>query len=146
MILPDLTTVQPALLTIPPVREVEMEVVFGTPSKNCTGSGICMVASRLPAQQWIPCPHAPVVIHYDPGHELVFRFRKQRLPEIVVQDYFSSKEFLVEEPFSLPVRLIRMWGLQQTHIPAGYYQLEEYCQEWRLYFPLITAYVSNIKT
>lgn len=114
-----------------------MEVVFGTPSRNCSGTGICMIASRLPQGQDIPCPHAPAIIHCDPsGHELVFRFRKQRLTDRVVQEYFSSSYFLVEEAFSLPQRLIRMWGLPMSSIPPGRYSLEEYSREWRLYFPL----------
>lgn len=95
-----------------------------------------MVASRLPAQQFIPCPHAPVIIHYDPENELVFRFRKQRLSDRVVQDFFSSNTFLVEESFSLPQRLIRTWNLPISSIPPGRYSLEEYSREWRLYFPL----------
>jgi len=114
-----------------------MEVVFGTPSRNCSGTGICMIASQLPQGHIIPCPHAPAIIHCDPlGHELVFRFRKQRLPDMVVQDYFSSNIFVVEEAFSLPQRLIRMWDLPIGSIPPGRYFLEEYSREWRLYFPL----------
>jgi hypothetical protein len=66
----------------------------------------------------------------------VFRFRKQRLTDRVVQEYFSSSYFLVEEAFSLPQRLVRMWGLPVGTIPVGRYSLEEYSREWRLYFPL----------
>ena len=93
MIQSTLESVHPALLLSPPVREVEMEVVFGTPSRNCSGTGICMIASRLPQGHDIPCLHAPAIIHCDPGHEIVFRFRKQRLTDRVVQEYFSSSCF-----------------------------------------------------
>lgn len=113
-----------------------MEVVFGTPSRNCAGTGICMIANRFPQGHTVSCPHAPVIIHCDPGHELVFRFRKQRLSERIVQTYFSTDLFLVEEAFSLPQRLIRMWGLPVGKIPSGRYLVEEYSTEWRLYFPL----------
>jgi hypothetical protein len=137
MVHSNLEILHPALLLSAPIREVEMEVVFGTPSRNCSGTGICMIASRLPQGHDIPCPHAPAIIHCDPsGHEIVFRFRKQRLNDRVVQEYFSSSYFLVEEAFSLPQRLVRMWGLPMSSIPPGRYSLEEYSREWRLYFPL----------
>ncbi len=98
-----------------------------------------MIASRLPHGKHIPCPHAPAIIHCDPSvHELVFRFRKQRLSDRIVQTFFSSSYFLVEEAFSLPQRLIRMWGLPLGSIPPGRYFMEEYSVEWRLYFPLNT--------
>lgn len=136
MVISTQETFHPTLFASPPIREVEMEVVFGTPSRNCSGTGICMIAGRLPQGKVIPCPHAPVIIHCDPKHELVFRFRKQRLSDKIVQDYFSSNIFVVEEAFSLPQRLIRMWDLPIGSIPPGRYFLEEYSREWRLYFPL----------
>lgn len=129
-------TAHPALLPLPPVKEVEMEVVFGTPSRNCSGSGICMITSRFPDGYTIPCPHARAIIHFSPGEELVFRFRKQRLCNRAVQAYFSPGFFLVEEPFSLPQRLVRQWSLPITQVSPGRYLLEEYSSEWRLYFPL----------
>lgn len=131
-----LGTASPPQLPLPPVREVDMEVVFGTPSKNCSGNGICMLASRLPRYYLIPCPHAPVTIHYMGGQELVFRFRKKYLCDRAVQTYFSSPRFLVEEAVALPQRLIRLWNLTIDRIPPGQYALEEYSREWRLYIPL----------
>ena len=120
----------------PPIREVEMEVVFGTPSKNCSGTGICMIASRLPQGYLISCPHAPVIIHCIPNQELVFRFRKNRLSDSAVQAYFSAGFFPVEEAFTLPQKLIRLWALPIDTIPPGRYLLEEYSREWRIYFSL----------
>lgn len=128
-----------AALIFPPIREVEMEVVFGTPSKNCSGTGICMIASLFPQEYTIPCPHAPAIIHCVPNQELVFRFRKHRLCDRAAQAYFSAGFFLVEEPFALPQRLIRQWALPIDTIPPGRYLLEEYSGEWRLYFPLQPA-------
>ncbi|MCB9316685.1 MAG: hypothetical protein H6569_11145 [Lewinellaceae bacterium] len=127
---------QAILLANTSVREVEMEVVFGTPSKNCAGAGICLISSRFPDKYKIPCPHAPAIIHFLPGGELVFRFRKTRITTPALRAYFKSSDFLVEEAFDLPKRLIQRWQLPKTQVPPGRYLLEEYSQEWRLYFPL----------
>ncbi len=136
MILAKIKTAPPGLLLAPPVREVEMEVVFGTPSKNCSGAGVCMIAGRFPEGYQIACPHAPAIIHFLPGNELVFRFRKKHLNPDLVRRYFSAKRFVVEEPFRLPAQLVEQWKLPVRTVPAGYYAAEEYTQEWRLYFNL----------
>ena len=118
------------------IREVEMEVVFGTPSKNCSGAGICLIANRFPKGYSVPCPHAPASIHMVSRRELVFRFRKRNLTEKAAAGYFTRRYFQVEEAFLLPKRLVRMWRLSAASVSPGQYLLEEYSQEWRLYFPL----------
>ena len=118
------------------IREVEMEVVFGTPSKNCSGAGVCLIAGRFPEGYKIACPHAPAHIHFLPGNEIVFRFRKKNLDDHIVRSYFNRKYFTVEESFQLPKPLVERWNLSTGCIPAGRYPLEEYSREWRLYFSL----------
>ncbi|MBK6929476.1 MAG: hypothetical protein IPH12_00930 [Saprospirales bacterium] len=118
------------------IRDVEMEVVFGTPSKNCSGAGICLITNRIRQGYEIPCPHTPARIHYLPNQELVFRFRKRYLSEATVQAYFRSGFFLVEESFCLPRLLVRRWNLPLDQIQAGRYPVEEFALEWRLYFPI----------
>lgn len=118
------------------IRDVEMEVIFGTPSKNCSGAGICLIANRSTRWETITCPHAPAIIHCLPDQELVFRFRKRHLSSEAVQAFFKDNKFLVEECFRLPIRLVRQWALPFGQIQPGCYLLEEYSQEWRLYFPI----------
>lgn len=116
------------------IQEVEMEVVFGTPSKNCSGAGVCLIAGRFPEGYKIACSHAPARIHFLPGNELVFRFRKHALNNRIIQRYFKANSFLVEEPFQLPRQLVDQWSLPVQNIAAGQYPVQEFAQEWRLYF------------
>lgn len=117
-------------------KEAEVEVVFGTPSRNCEGSGICMVTSRFPAGYTVPCPHARAIIYCDTERrELVFRFPKRYLSEITLKRLKDNDVFVVEEPFRIPQVLIRRWGLSGRYISAGRYPIEVYSTEWRLYFP-----------
>lgn len=119
------------------IREAEMEVVFGTPSRNCEGSGICMVTGRFPPGYSIPCPHARVIIYCDiDAEELVFRFPKRYLSDDIIKRFFSKNYFTVEESFRIPLQLVRRWRLPGRYIPAGCYPIELYSREWRLYFPL----------
>ncbi len=118
------------------IQEAEMEVVFGTPSRNCEGSGICMVTGRFPPGYTIVCPHARAIIYCDMNEkELVFRFPKRYLSDDIVKRFFSKDFFTVEEPFRLPIQLVRRWRLPGRYVAAGYYPIEIYSTEWRLYFP-----------
>ena len=119
------------------IREVEMEVIFGTPSKNCCGAGVCLITNRFPKGYTVPCPHAPASIHYLPGPELVFRFQKHRLCDRSLQAFFQKKNFRVEEAFSLPDSLQKKWELEGSWVPAGEYPIEAFSREYRLYFPLL---------
>lgn len=117
-------------------REAEVEVVFGTPSRNCEGSGICMVTSRFPGGHTVPCPHARAIIYCDKeSKELIFRFPKRYLSELAQKRLSDNEVFVVEESFLIPQPLIRQWGLPGRYIPAGRYPIEAYSTEWRLYFP-----------
>lgn len=115
-------------------RQMEMEVVFGTPSKNCDGAGVCMLMHRLPKIPDIRCPHAPAIIHCSPGRELIFRFRETDLDGVEVQTYFKQDFFLVEEAFRLPPSLVRKWNIPVRFIQPGRYPLIKFYREWRLYF------------
>ena len=126
-----------AALTLPfdaSPRQMEMEVVFGTPSKNCDGAGVCMLIHRLPKSLDIRCPHAPAIIHCSPGRELIFRFRKNDLNGLAIQAYFTSEYFLVEEAFRIPPSLVRKWNLPVRWIQPGRYPIAKFYREWRVYF------------
>ncbi|MCS6929732.1 MAG: hypothetical protein NZM43_09565 [Saprospiraceae bacterium] len=119
-----------------PIREAEVEVIFGTPSRNCEGSGICMVTGRFPNGYTVSCPHAPAIIYCEQEREeLVVRFQKRHLTEAVLKRLTESEMFLVEEPFCIPRQLVQRWGLPNRYIPAGRYPVEVYSKEYRLYLP-----------
>ncbi|MEQ1744483.1 MAG: hypothetical protein ABMA02_03590 [Saprospiraceae bacterium] len=117
-------------------QSVRAEVVFGTPSKYCSGNGICMVSYRPLRLTDISCPHAPVRIRRVPGEGLVFLFAKEHLTNETLRPYFSGNLFVVEERFALPMQLVKAWQLTSSWVPPGVYGMEEYTREWRLFLPL----------
>ena len=117
-------------------QEVRMEVVFGTPSQNCIGSGVCMVMSRLPRTRVLPCPHAPARVSYQ-SERLVFRFSKSEVTRKDALKHFGSSFFLVNEPFSLPVLAKRHLGLPGVWVQAGLYPIEQTAQDWIIGFKLM---------
>lgn len=127
---------EPIAYQFPDAHTARVEVVFGTPSKQCSGSGICIVTSAPLIRTPIICPHAPARLRRVPGEGLVFLFAKKHINTDVLMAYFASPYFLVEEPFALPRRLVKDWHLPTSWVAPGCYELEAYHYEWRLYIPL----------
>jgi hypothetical protein len=116
---------------------IRTEVIFGTPSQNCIGSGICMIMSRLPVRQPLRCPHAPAWIYFEQD-QLVFRFSKSAMLREEVKSRFSTPWFLVMESFQLPRHFARQLGLPSSWVPPGLYKVTETNQDWFLTFQLKT--------
>lgn len=115
--------------------EVKMEVVFGTPSQNCIGSGVCMLMNRFPRHKQLPCPHAPAWISFEYG-QLVFRFSKAEVLRADVASRLDPPWFLVEESFPVPRCAVRHLGLPAQHVSPGIYRIVETNKDWFLAFPL----------
>lgn len=119
------------------VKEIRMEVVFGTPSQNCIGSGICMVMSRLPSIQPLRCPHAAAWISYAHG-QLRFRFSKSEVEREDAVRRFDSPWFLVRESFQISRYTARRLGMASPWISPGVFPIIETDKDWILTFPLLT--------
>jgi hypothetical protein len=127
------------LIIIIPSLEVKMEVVFGTPSQNCIGSGVCMVMHHLPQRYPLYCPHAPAIISYE-GVQLLFRFIKTEMKRSDAATRFESPWFVVEEEFRMPKSTARRLGMPSEWVRPGVYAIEETPKEWQLRF-----YVFGVK-
>ncbi len=112
-------------------KEIRMEVVFGTPSQNCIGSGICMVMNRLPPN--LRCPNAPVWVSYENGM-LAFRFLKSEMLREDAQSRFESPWFFVEESFQLPRYTARRLGMTTHWVSPGLYPIGDTAKDWVLAF------------
>lgn len=132
MVYPSVCAPLHAMLPFSPFLEVKTEVVFGSPSQNCGGSGICMMISRLPKARVLSCPHAPAFVAVV-GDGLRFRFLKDQQMEPYAWRYFSTGYFEILEAYRLPLSISRGLGLFGMGLMPGKYRVEETAQEWRFY-------------
>lgn len=126
---------QPQTRSLTQTSGIRMEVVFGTPSQNCIGSGICMVMNRLPNRQQLRCPHAPAWLSFEQGL-LVFRFSKSEVLGKEAIGRFASPWFLVQEPFQVPRHCARQLGIPVHWVSPGVYKITETRLDWLLAFQL----------
>ncbi len=117
-------------------REINAEVVFGTPSKHCAGAGICMVSISSNLLRLVTCPTAPVWISSAGAAWLQFRFEKSVLGT-AIKNRLNMQEFVVEEAFRLPLQLVRQLGLNSCWGAPGIYPVMEQKNDWIIRFNLL---------
>ena len=127
---PHATTPLPLIVPMPDL-EIRMEVVFGTPSKNCEGSGICMLAYYPHAGfKGLRCPKGIAHVSVTPAKSLQFRFLKAEQADARGRAHFEGGCFLVEEPFYIPRKLVRQWGLPSSWAAPGRYPVWDKGDMW----------------
>ena len=115
--------------------KVKSEVVFGSPSQNCSGSGICFVAAYRPYRplRW-SCPRTLSLLSSDNPYRFSMHFRREDLSPDLQQKYFNSPVFCIEEPVMLAKSLCKSLGLAHETLPRGTYPIYENEAGWTIVF------------
>ena len=122
---PFFNTNQSVLALSLPLR-VRSEVVFGTPSKNCSGNGICMLSQhRLDSPLSGPCPKTQCWVRINPVRQAVYlEFDSHALTEEMMQKYFATPHFLMEEAVRIPLSISKKWGIRgRIILQCGHYPI-----------------------
>ena len=103
---------------------IDSQVIFGTPSRDCSGSGICKVYTIHAAKRLnISCEIVRVrlvLLEMD----LQVCFSEQECTDQLIQKLFCAEHFLVDERFQLPGWLNRKLDIQPASIPTGSYPIK----------------------
>ena len=101
-------------------------VVFGSPHKNCAGSGICKTITPAQQEDWVgppllQCDWAPAIIQYRHPEILCFYFPSTALCKKVQMKHFAQNRFVVESAVSFtPTHETRSFKIN-----AGVYPVEK---------------------
>ena len=105
---------------------IVLQVVFGSPSRVCAGSGVCKM---LPQNVKIPdfwlCPVWTGQLHWHAATKsLQLSLPREQFADTDIDHWFSGGHFLVDEDFPLPLWLTKLLGKNHYAIPAGCYPCE----------------------
>lgn len=112
-------------------QAMSCEVVFGSPSANCSGTGICKITARhtpRPADQPIQrdCQSTlGVFTAAQDGQGLSLLLFREFLCVKILRNHLLSGVLQVKEPCRLPSGLAAFLHLKSPAIPAGRYPIEE---------------------
>jgi len=83
-------------------KRLRSEIVFGSLSTGCKGSGVCkVVPSRIEVKDW-KCPHAAAWISLSPEGKIRIEFIKKSMTVQELRRYFRWQLFQVFEAYAMP--------------------------------------------
>jgi hypothetical protein len=103
---------------------IASQVIFGTPSRDCSGSGICKIYTiHATKRLQIACEMVPARLAVSDKDLHIF-FSEADCTESLRQKQFRGMHFWLEEAFQLPVWLAQKLDIPAAFIPAGGYLIQ----------------------
>jgi hypothetical protein len=116
------------------------DVLFGAPSANCQGTGICkIVAAANPDQSDVQvetgCRHTPALFALDAsnGHLVMLLF-PEFLCTKIQREHLRHGVLDMHEPCPIPENMRAFFGIQQEQLPADRYFLEPKMGYFQIHF------------
>lgn len=107
-----------------PILPICVDIVFGSPGKDCQGAGICqMIPAEHVRVHW-KCPNARAWMYFTVNGELCLMFERQSLAPEYAERYFKNAFFLVEEAYSIPKALLAPFNRADFRVESGLYSVE----------------------
>lgn len=105
----------------------KVEIIFGNPQKDCSGTGICKMEVLTPFFKTQPCPCANKVrgrlIFDQISNILLVCVNNDELTENLKRRHFNSFQFVVEETWYASPEMARCFRLEELKVPSGNYPI-----------------------
>lgn len=112
-----------------PAGMLTVEVVFGTPGKNCEGLGMCHVKALTSndLQAFTPRKCQRALAYFGLTHAGYWQMivPKATLCTCVRERYFGSTAFIVEKKYRLPGELTEYFATTHSIITKGKYEIKK---------------------
>lgn len=105
------------------------DVIFGSPSSNCRGTGVCKISAHQPGHPWPRSRDCQSTIGIctglNEGHQLSIVFFRELLCVNILRKHLMADMLELREPCPLPAELVRFLSLKIKVLPPGHYPIEE---------------------
>jgi hypothetical protein len=120
------------------VKSMSCDVVFGSPSNDCRGTGICKITARKSRPE-VPvrrdCKTAKALfISGEHGANLSMVFARETLCTHIWRNHLRKGVLTLQEPCKIPVEITRSIGLKFNTLRPGQYAVEELDGRYRIRF------------
>lgn len=118
-------------IKVNPARtKLKLEIVFGSLSASCKGSGICKVVPfGIQTEDW-KCPHASAWVYITTEARLRIEFIKHSMFQQYIRRYFRWHLFQVQEAFEMPLFVEkRLKVSEKIIVRPGVYSVKETAQK-----------------
>lgn len=118
-------------------RHMSCDVVFGAPSADCMGTGVCkiMAISNVANQAGNSrnCRSALGIISKS-ATGMTITFPRERMSLYLFRRHFRYGGLQLDEPCELPEKLVAFLGLEQTTLQPGWYPVEAGPDCYKIHF------------
>ncbi len=118
-----------------PLRSIQVghhmscEVIFGSPSSDCRGTGVCKITAHHHDRQFSKhndCQSTTgICTGLNGGQQLSVVFFRELLCVKILRRHLMANELELKEPCPLPPELIKFLGLGIKTLMPGRYAIEE---------------------
>lgn len=119
------TTLLQGLVDTNSLKSLRCDVVFGSPSVGCRGTGICKLSAngfRKAAELKQTCRGASaLLISQDEGKAVSMILPRALLCINIVRNHLKNNELHLPEPCRIPPGIAAALGLQIKYLPSGTY-------------------------
>ncbi len=114
------------------------DVVFGSPSNDCRGTGICKITARKSR----PDPHMKrdcksakaLFISGENGKILSMVFAREMLCVHIWRNHLRHGVIQLQEPSKIPLQIVQAIGLKFNTLQPGQYTVEEMDGRYKITF------------
>lgn len=108
------------------LQKMYCDVVFGSPSMDCNGTGICKINSAHSRQAVLPkkdCTHTSGVIASNPGGQISLYFFRKFLCIHLYRQHFRKGVFVLNEPCPVPEEITKGLNIKGQVLLPGQYKV-----------------------
>ncbi len=112
-------------------RQLSCDVVFGSPSADCMGTGVCRISARLPGMAHTSelkrsCRSAMgLLFPIEGGKGVSLILTRAMLCTQLYKTQLRHDSLILVDPCPLPKNVVKPLGLKFTELPAGKYLIQQ---------------------
>ena len=112
------------------MRQLSCDVVFGSPSANCVGTGICKISALVTKAKPKPnsrnCEQAPgLLMPLENGTGVSMVIAREMMCVKLLRNQFRNGILTLEGPYRLPIEIVSALSLEIKELKAGNYKVTE---------------------
>lgn len=114
---------QPAQYRLKPklFRQIQAQVILGSPSNNCIGVGICRVLSNAAKVDALKCPIYKATIGLTEKEGCCIKFLRAGFDEKMFRRHFRWNLFQLPETYDFPPNICRSLKVRSLILAPGVY-------------------------
>ncbi|MBL7825824.1 MAG: hypothetical protein JNJ57_04280 [Saprospiraceae bacterium] len=112
------------------MKHMSCEVVFGSPSANCMGTGVCKISAATSMPAWLTSKRncqsvSAILMPFEEGKGVSIVIARELMCIKLLRTQFRNEWFILNESCRLPDDITSRLGLSMKTLKPGKYRVQE---------------------